>query len=55
MWLMLLNILAIKNQLRLHKSILYTWSSTYDQLPFWLTGHKSIWSYVGHIFTNIIF
>jgi hypothetical protein len=34
---------------------LYTWSSTYDRLPFWLTGRKSIWLYVGHIFINSIF
>jgi hypothetical protein len=33
----------------------YTWSSTYDRLPFWLTGRKSIWSYVSHIFINSIF
>jgi hypothetical protein len=33
----------------------YTWSSTYDRLAFWLTGRKSIWSYVGHIFINSIF
>jgi hypothetical protein len=25
------------------------------RLPFWLTGPKSIWSYVGHIFINSIF
>jgi hypothetical protein len=36
-------------------SMKYTWSSTYDRLPFWLTGHKSIWSYVGHIFINRVF
>jgi hypothetical protein len=42
--------------IRVNKSFSrYTWSSTYDQLPFWLTGHKSIWSYVGHIFINSIF
>jgi hypothetical protein len=34
---------------------MYTWSSTYDRLPFWLTGCKSIWSCVGHIFINSIF
>jgi hypothetical protein len=33
----------------------YTWSSTYDLLPFWLIGRKSIWSYVCHIFINSIF
>jgi hypothetical protein len=33
----------------------YTWSSTYHRLPFWLTGRKSIWSYVGHIFVNSSF
>jgi hypothetical protein len=33
----------------------YSWSSTYDRLLFWLTGRKSIWSYVGHIFINSIF
>jgi hypothetical protein len=26
------------------------WYSAYDQLLFWLTCRKSIWSYVGHIF-----
>jgi hypothetical protein len=31
---------------------MYTWSSTYDRLSFWMTGRKSIWSYVGHIFSN---
>jgi hypothetical protein len=38
-----------------HTVICYTWSSTYDRLPFWLTGRKSIWSYVDHIFINSIF
>jgi hypothetical protein len=37
------------------QQFLYTWSTTYDRLPFWLTGRKSIWSYVGHIFINSIF
>jgi hypothetical protein len=35
--------------------IQYTWSSTYERLPFCLSGRKSIWSYVGDIFINSIF
>jgi hypothetical protein len=31
------------------------WSPTYDWLQLWLTGGKSIWSYVGHICFNSIF
>jgi cytosine/uracil/thiamine/allantoin permease len=31
----------------------YTWS-TYDRLLFWLTGSKSIWSYVGQYFLTFL-
>jgi hypothetical protein len=44
-----------RHPLFLQYETVYTWLSTYDWLLFWLTGCKSIWSYVGHIFINSIF